>query len=41
MTPPDSFEQLGTRSFYRPVGIVTFEQAVDLMTRAMEHAGRR
>jgi hypothetical protein len=34
----DSFEQVGTRGFYRPVGQVSFEQAVDMVARAMRHA---
>ena len=31
----DHFEQIGTRGFYRPIGHVTFEQAVDLVAEAM------
>jgi hypothetical protein len=34
----DSFEQVGSRGFYRPVGEVSFEQAVDLVAQAMRHA---
>ena len=34
----DSFEQAGTRGFYRPVGEVSFEQAVDMVADAMRHA---
>jgi len=34
----DSFEQVGTRGFYRPVGEVSFEQAVDMVAQAMRHA---
>jgi hypothetical protein len=34
----DSFEQVGTRGFYRPVGEVSFEQAVDMVASAMRHA---
>ena len=32
------FEQIGTRAFYRPVGLVTFEQAVDLVAEAIVKA---
>jgi hypothetical protein len=34
----DSFEQAGSRGFYRPVAVVTFEQAVDLVERGIAHA---
>lgn len=34
----DSFEQVGTRGFYRPVAEVSFEQAVDMVAQAMSHA---
>jgi len=34
----DSFEQVGTRGFYRPAGEVSFEQAVDMVAQAMRHA---
>ena len=34
----DSFEQVGSRGFYRPVGEVSFEQAVDMVAQAMRHA---
>ena len=34
----ESFEQAATRGFYRPVAQVTFEQAVDLVERAIAHA---
>jgi len=34
----ESFEQAGSRGFYRPVAQVTFEQAVDLVERAIAHA---
>jgi hypothetical protein len=34
----DSFEQVGSRGFYRPVAEVSFEQAVDLVAAAMRHA---
>jgi len=35
MASPDSFEQVGTRGFYRPVAVVTFEQAIDMVAQAM------
>jgi hypothetical protein len=38
MASPEHFEQRGTRGFYRPVGVVTFEQALDLLVDAMRHA---
>jgi hypothetical protein len=38
METPEQFEQIGTRGFYRPVGTVTFEQALDLMAAGMRHA---
>jgi len=39
MRAPDNFEQIGTRGFYRPIAAVaSFEQALDLMTGAMEYA---
>ena len=34
----DSFEQVGTRGYYRPAGEVNFEQAVDMVAQAMRHA---
>jgi hypothetical protein len=34
----DSFEQAGSRGFYRPAGEVSFEQAVDMVADAMRHA---
>lgn len=34
----DSFEQAGSRGFYRPVAEVSFEQAVDMVAAAMRHA---
>ena len=33
--PPDAFESIGLRGFYRPVAIVTFEQAIELVAQAM------
>jgi hypothetical protein len=34
----ESFEQAGSRGFFRPVAQVTFEQAVDLVERAIARA---
>jgi hypothetical protein len=34
----DHFEQVGTRGFYRPVGQVSFEQAVDLIADGVRTA---
>lgn len=41
MAPLEFFEQVGTRGFYRPVAVVTFEQAVDWVAAAMLHARER
>lgn len=41
MQAPESFEIVGSRGFYRPVGIVTFEQAVDRVAVAMSYARER
>jgi hypothetical protein len=41
MDAPESFEQLGTRGFYRPIAVVTFEQAVEMVAQAMRHARER
>jgi len=35
MNTPEHFEQIGKRALYRPVKIVTFEQAVDMVAEAM------
>jgi len=32
------FEQVGRRGFFRPVGTMSFEQAVELVAEAMRHA---
>jgi hypothetical protein len=32
------FEQVGRRGFFRPVGVVSFEQAVEIVAEAMQHA---
>jgi hypothetical protein len=41
MQPPEQFEQVGSRGFYRPVAVVTFEQAVDMVAQAMRYARER
>jgi hypothetical protein len=41
MQAPEFFESVGSRGFYRPVGIVTFEQAVDMIARAMSCSRER
>jgi hypothetical protein len=33
-----NFEQVGRRGFYRPVGNVTFERAVEIVGEGMRHA---
>jgi hypothetical protein len=38
MADPDHFEHLGSRGFYRPLGVVTFEQAVETVAVGIEHA---
>ena len=38
MNAPPFFEQIGSRGFYRPVAIVTFEQAIDMVAEAMRHS---
>jgi hypothetical protein len=38
MPAPEHFEQIGTRGFYRPVGVVTFEHAVQNVAQAMRYA---
>jgi len=32
------FEQVGRRGFFRPVGTMSFDQAVDIVAEAMRHA---
>ena len=41
MQAPENFEIVGSRGFYRPVGIVTFEQAVEMVAIAMAYARER
>lgn len=38
MTVMKDFEQVGSRGFYRPLAQVSFEQAVDMVARAMATA---
>jgi hypothetical protein len=33
-----NFEQVGRRGFFRPVGIVSFDQAVEIVAEGMRHA---
>jgi hypothetical protein len=35
---PDAFESVGTRGFHRPVGVMTFEQAIERVAQGMLHA---
>jgi len=32
------FEQVGRRGFFRPVGVMTFDRAVELVAEAMRHS---
>jgi hypothetical protein len=32
------FEQVGRRGFFRPEGVMSFEQAIDVVAEAMRHA---
>jgi hypothetical protein len=32
------FEQVGRRGFFRPVGVMTFDQAIQIVAEAMRHA---
>ena len=41
MQPLENFEQIGSRGFYRPVAVVTFEQAADMVAGAMRYARER
>lgn len=38
MQAPDKFEVIGTRGFYRPTAVVTFEQGVAMVADAMRRA---
>jgi len=33
-----NFEQVGRRGFFRPVGMVSFEQAIEIVAEGMRHA---
>jgi hypothetical protein len=35
---PEYFEQVGSRGFYRPVAVVSFEQAIELVAQSMQYA---
>ena len=37
----EHFEQIGTRGFYRPIAIVSFEQAIEMVAQAMRYARER
>ena len=41
MNAPPFFEQVGSRGFYRPVAIVTFEQATEMVAESMRLARER
>jgi hypothetical protein len=41
MNAPEFFEQIGTRGFYRPIAIVSFEQAIEMVAQAMRYARER
>ena len=41
MSSLDQFEQISDRGFFRPVGTVTFDQAVELVASAMVTARNR
>ncbi|HEU5137258.1 MAG TPA: hypothetical protein VFU13_19065 [Steroidobacteraceae bacterium] len=38
MSTLKNFEQAGRRGFYRPVGVMTFDQAVEIVGEGMRHA---
>jgi hypothetical protein len=38
MNPPEFFEQIGQRGFYRPRGVVTYAQALSMASDAMNYA---
>jgi len=41
MSAPEFFETLGSRGFYRPIAIGTFEQAIERVATAMRWARER
>ena len=38
MQAPEQFEQMGARGFYRPIGAVTLEQAIEMVATGIERA---
>ena len=38
MQAPEQFEQIGTRGFHRPIGVLTLEQGIELVADGIEHA---
>ena len=34
----EQFEQIGSRGFYRPIGVITLEQGIELVAKGIEHA---
>jgi hypothetical protein len=38
MADPDHFEHVGSRGFHRPVGVVSFEQAIEIVAVGIERA---
>lgn len=38
MNPLKNFEQVGRRGFFRPVGVVSFDQAIEIVAEGMRHA---
>ena len=38
MQAPEHFEQVGSRGLYRPVEVVTFEQAIEMVAQAMRYS---
>ena len=38
MNTPKHFEQVGRRGFFRPVGVVSFDQAVEIVAEGIRHA---
>jgi hypothetical protein len=41
MPAPENFEIIGSRGIFRPVGAVTFEQAIEMVAAAMAYARER
>jgi hypothetical protein len=38
MNMPKHFEQVGRRGFFRPVGVMSFDQAIEVVSEGMRHA---